>query len=80
MSNTSGTRLLADHRGVWGVIRLLESAQVTPYAGTTSSYTLSWQTKNGNTLPFMLRTEMGEGPLALLKLRDFVLPEKIFLD
>lgn len=80
MSNTSGTRLLADHRGVWGVIRLLESAQVAPYAGTTSSYTLSWQTKNGNTLPFMLRTEMGEGPLALLKLRDFVLPEKIFLD
>ncbi|MDR2224825.1 MAG: type VI secretion protein VasK [Providencia sp.] len=80
MSTTSGTRLLADHRGVWGVIRLLESAQVTPYAGTTSSYTVSWQTKNGNTLPFMLRTEMGEGPLALLTLRNFVLPRKIFLD
>ncbi|QXX83253.1 type VI secretion protein VasK [Providencia sp. R33] len=80
MSTTSGTRLLADHRGVWGVIRLLESAQVAPYAGTTSSYTVSWQTKNGNTLPFMLRTEMGDGPLALLTLRNFVLPRKIFLD
>jgi len=28
----------------------------------------------------MLRTEMGEGPLALLTLRNFVLPRKIFLD
>lgn len=80
MSTTAGTRLLEEHRGVWGVIRLLESAQVAPYAGTTNSYTLAWQTKNGHTLPFMLRTEMGEGPLALLKLRNFVLPEKIFLD
>nr|ELR5252164.1 hypothetical protein [Providencia rettgeri] len=35
---------------------------------------------DGNTLNYQLRTEMGQGPLALLKLRNFVLPEKIFLD
>ncbi|HEM7134259.1 TPA: hypothetical protein U2I51_003768, partial [Providencia rettgeri] len=64
----------------WGLIRLLETANVAPYAGSTSSYTVSWVTPDSNTLNYQLRTEMGQGPLALLKLRNFVLPEKIFLD
>lgn len=80
MTTTSGTRLYADYRGVWGIIRLLESATLAPYAGSTSSYTVSWQTFGGNTLSYVLRTEVGNGPLALLKLRNFVLPKKIFLD
>ena len=80
MTTRTGTRLYAEHRGVWGIIRLLEAATVSPYAGNTSSYTLSWSTPDGDTLLYDLRTEMGEGPLALLKLRNFVLPEKIFLD
>ena len=80
MTTNSGTRLFGDYRGVWGIIRLLEMATVTPYAGSTSSYSLSWQTLGGNTLGYTLRTEIGDGPLALLKLRNFVLPEKIFLD
>ncbi len=81
MTTSTGTRLYRDHRGVWGLIRLLEAAQVTPYAGSTSSYTVSWTTSDGNTLNYQLRTEMvAKIPLALLKLRNFVLPEKIFLD
>lgn len=80
MSTTSGTRLYADHPGVWGFIRLLDSATVTPYAGNTSSYTLSWPTLGGTPLQYTLRTEMGEGPLALLKLRHFTLPTTVFLD
>ncbi|HHR6036518.1 TPA: ImcF-related family protein [Providencia alcalifaciens] len=80
MTTSSGTRLYADHRGVWGLIRLLEAAHVAPYAGSTSSYTVTWTAPDGNTLNYQLRTEMGQGPLALLKLRNFVLPEKIFLD
>ncbi|UPQ40847.1 type VI secretion protein VasK [Providencia rettgeri] len=80
MTTSTGTRLYGDHRGVWGLIRLLETANVAPYAGSTSSYTVSWVTPDSNTLNYQLRTEMGQGPLALLKLRNFVLPEKIFLD
>lgn len=80
MTTSSGTRLNGDHRGVWGLIRLLETANVAPYAGSASSYTVSWVTPDGNTLNYQLRTEIGQGPLALLKLRNFVLPEKIFLD
>ncbi|WP_396673371.1 ImcF-related family protein [Morganella psychrotolerans] len=80
MSTKTGTRLYGDHRGVWGFIRLLENANVSPYAGNTSSYRIVWKTQNGQSLNYVLRTEMGDGPLALLKLRNFVLPDKIFLD
>lgn len=80
MTTTTGTRLYGDYRGVWGIIRLLETATITPYAGSTSSYTVSWKTLGDTNLSYTLRTEMGDGPLALLKLRNFVLPEQIFLD
>ncbi|WP_321157898.1 ImcF-related family protein [Providencia stuartii] len=80
MATSTGTRLYGDYPGVWGFIRLLETAHVAPYAGSTSSYTVTWKTPDGSTLNYQLRTEMGQGPLALLKLRNFVLPEKIFLD
>jgi type VI secretion system protein ImpL len=32
-----------------------------------SSYSLSWKAQDGRTLNYTLRTEAGEGPLALLK-------------
>ncbi|EKT56016.1 ImcF-related family protein, partial [Providencia burhodogranariea] len=80
MTTTTGTRLYGDYRGVWGFIRLLETATVSPYAGSTSSYSIDWQTLGGYSLNYTLRTEMGDGPLALLKLRNFVLPDKIFFD
>ncbi|MEQ4924997.1 ImcF-related family protein [Proteus hauseri] len=80
ITTNTGTRIYGDYRGVWGIIRLFEDAKITPYAGSSSSYSINWKTLNGKSLNYTLRTEMGEGPIALLQLRDFVLPEKIFLD
>jgi type VI secretion system protein ImpL len=70
-------RLFADYRGNWGFIRLLDSAQVTQL--DSSRYQLIWQTADGGALQYVLRSELSEGPLALLRLRNFRLPEHIFL-
>ncbi|MFH2816143.1 hypothetical protein ABK803_23010, partial [Enterobacter ludwigii] len=58
--------------------RLLDEASVKAYPGVGSSYSLSWKAQDGRSLNYTLRTEAGEGPLALLKLRNFRLPETIF--
>lgn len=68
----------ADIPGCLGWIRLLDKASVSAYPGVDSSYSLSWKAQDGRTLNYTLRTEAGEGPLALLKLRNFRLPETIF--
>ncbi|MBB3321051.1 type VI secretion system protein ImpL [Atlantibacter sp. RC6] len=78
ISTQAGTRQYADIPGAWGWIRLLDSAAVSAYPGVDSSYSLSWKAPDGRTLNYTLRTEAGEGPLALLKLRNFRLPETIF--
>jgi type VI secretion system protein ImpL len=78
ISTQAGTRQYADILGVWGWIRLLDKAAVSAYSGVGSSYSLSWTAQDGRTLNYTLRTEAGEGPLALLKLRNFRLPETIF--
>lgn len=78
ISTQAGTRQFADLPGAWGWIRLLDKAQVTPYQGVNSSFNLSWKAADGRPLNYTLRTEAGEGPLALLKLRNFVLPTQIF--
>ena len=64
--------------GAWGWIRLLDKATVSTYPGTGSSWSLSWKAQDGKALHYTLRTEAGEGPLALLKLRNFTLPAQIF--
>lgn len=78
ISTQAGTRQYADIPGSWGLIRLLDKAAVSAYPGVGSSYSLSWKAQDGRSLNYTLRTEAGEGPLALLKLRDFRLPETIF--
>ncbi|TFB27365.1 type VI secretion protein VasK [Lelliottia nimipressuralis] len=78
ISTQAGTRQYADFPGAWGWIRLLDKAVVRAYPGVDSSYSLSWKAQDGRTLNYTLRTEAGEGPLALLKLRNFRLPETIF--
>lgn len=78
ISTQAGTRQYADIPGAWGWIRLLDKAAVSAYPGVGSSYRLSWKAQDGRTLNYTLRTEAGEGPLALLKLRNFRLPETIF--
>ena len=78
ISTQVGTRQYADIPGAWGWIRLLDKAAVSAYPGVGSSYSLSWKAQDGRTLNYTLRTEAGEGPLVLLKLRNFRLPETIF--
>ena len=78
ISTQAGTRQYADIPGSWGLIRLLDQASVKAYPGVGSSYSLSWKAPDGRMLNYTLRTEAGEGPLALLKLRNFRLPETIF--
>lgn len=78
ISTRTGTRQYADMSGAWGWIRLLDKAAVSAYPGTGSSWSLSWKAPDGLRLNYTLRTEAGEGPLALLALRNFSLPEAIF--
>jgi type VI secretion system protein ImpL len=78
ISTQAGTRQFADMPGTWGLIRLLDKASVRPYPGVSSSFNITWTAQDGRPLNYTLRTEAGEGPLALLKLRNFVLPTQIF--
>lgn len=78
ISIQAGTRQYADMPGAWGWIRLLDKASVTDWPGVSSSFALSWKAQDGRSLNYTLRTEAGEGPLVLLKLRNFRLPETIF--
>lgn len=72
-------RLFGDYEGTWGLIRLLEQARVTPLNDSASHYRLQLKAPDGLDLTWNLRTELGAGPLALLKLRGFKLPTQIFV-
>uniref|UniRef100_UPI00273DE529 ImcF-related family protein n=1 Tax=Pseudomonas sp. G(2018) TaxID=2502242 RepID=UPI00273DE529 len=72
-------RLFGDYQGTWGLIRLLEQARVTPLTDSGSHYRVQLRAPDGIYLTWNLRTELGAGPLALLKLRDFKLPKQIFM-
>ena len=75
----TGERLFGDYPGTWGLIRLLEKAQVTPLDDGDSRYRMVLKAPDGLSLVWHLRTELDAGPLALLKLRGFTLPQQIFL-
>ncbi len=75
----TGERLFADYQGTWGLIRLLEQATVSALDDRDSRFRVVLSAPDGLGLTWHLRTELGEGPLALLKLRDFNLPQEIFL-
>ncbi|GLK89276.1 ImcF-related family protein [Pseudomonas turukhanskensis] len=75
-----GERLFGDFAGPWGLIRLLELAQVSALDDSDSRYRLQLKTADNLLLTWHLRTELDAGPLALLRLRGFRLPTQIFLD
>ncbi|HEY4435003.1 MAG TPA: ImcF-related family protein [Lelliottia sp.] len=75
-SNTAEMRLYEHNSGNWGFIRLLDKALITPLDSSRTQ--LVWITPDGNPLKFILRSELGDGPLSLLKLQGFSLPESIF--
>ncbi len=75
----TGERLFADLQGTWGLIRLLEQAQLTHLDDGGSQMRVVLKAPDGLGLTWHLRTELAGGPLALLELRGFTLPRKIFL-
>ena len=75
----TGERLFGDYPGTWGLLRLLEKAQVTPLDDADSRYRVVLKAPDGLNLVWHLRTELEAGPLALLKLRGFKMPRQIFL-
>lgn len=75
-SVNSGMQLYTNNQGNWGFIRLLDQALITPL--DASRIQLVWISQDGNPLKFVMRSELGDGPLALLKLQGFKLPESIF--
>lgn len=79
ISVQAGTRSYAELPGEWGLIRLLDKAEVKGYPGLNSSYRLRWDAQDGRALNYTLRTQAGEGPLVLLKLRHFTLPDTVFV-
>ncbi|MDR3104220.1 MAG: type VI secretion protein VasK [Yokenella regensburgei] len=75
-STAAGARLLTNHSGTWGVIRLLE---MTKREKTGDGlYRLTLTAPDKRPLQWLLRTQMGDGPFSLLKLRNFRLPDAIF--
>lgn len=73
-----GARLFGDYSGVWGLIRLLEQAQVNPLDDSGSRFELVLTAPDKLPLTWYLKTELGRGPLAVLMLRGFTLPDTIF--
>lgn len=72
----AGTRLFGDYSGTWGFIRWLEQGKRHPL--DRSQWMMSFTAPDGRTLQWVLRSQLGSGPLALLALRGLTLPDQIF--
>lgn len=72
-----GANLYGDYPGELGLIRWLEQGRAEKRDDGMWQLTLS--APDGKKLCWLMRTGPGGGPLALLKLRGFVLPKDIFL-
>lgn len=72
----AGTRLFGDYSGTWGFIRWLEQGKRQQLE--RSQWMMSFTAPDGRTLQWVLRSQLGSGPLALLALRGLTLPEQIF--
>ncbi|MFQ1040759.1 ImcF-related family protein [Gilliamella sp. CG16] len=75
-SDETGLKLYDYFNGDWSLIRLLEKASVKPL--DSSRYELVWKVSEEGRLRYILRTQLGQGPLTLLKLRNFTLPNRVF--
>ncbi|SMF83139.1 Type VI secretion protein IcmF C-terminal, partial [Trinickia caryophylli] len=74
-----GLRTALDSQGRFGLIRLLERAKISQE--DSARYLLTWtpDTSQGIALRVQLRSEAGAGPLDVLQLRRFTLPNRIFV-
>lgn len=75
-SVNAGARLFGDYRGTWGFIRWLDQGKRQQL--DRSQWMVSFTAPDGSTLQWVLRSQLGSGPLALLALRGFTLPDQIF--
>ncbi|MFP1900429.1 ImcF-related family protein [Lonsdalea quercina] len=75
-SVNAGARLFGDYSGTWGFIRWLDLSKRQQL--DRSQWMMNFTTPDGRTLQWVLRSQLGKGPLALLALRGFTLPEQIF--
>lgn len=73
----AGLRQAFDSTGDWAFLRLLSKADVKQLDSTR--YRLTWNTGEGEPLSYVLRTQVGAGPIDLLKLRGFRMPDRIFV-
>lgn len=72
----AGARLFGDYSGTWGFIRWLDQGKRQRL--DRSQWMMSFTAPDGRTLQWVLRSQLGSGPLALLALRGFTLPDQIF--
>lgn len=72
----AGARLFGDYSGTWGFIRWLDLSKSQQL--DRSQWIMSFTAPDGRTLQWVLRSQLGKGPLALLDLRGFTLPDHIF--
>ena len=72
----AGARLFGDYSGTWGFIRWLDQGKRQQL--DRSQWMISFTAPDGRTLQWVLRLQLGKGPLALLALRGFTLPDQIF--
>lgn len=72
----AGARLFGDYIGTWGFIRWLDQGKRAQL--DRSQWMMSFTAPDGRTLQWVLRSQLGKGPLALLDLRGFTLPDQIF--
>jgi type VI secretion system protein ImpL len=75
-SVNAGARLFGDYRGTWGFIRWLDQGKRQQL--DRSQWMVSYTAQDGRILQWVLRSQLGRGPLALLELRGFTLPDQIF--
>lgn len=73
---SAGARLFGDYSGTWGFVRWLEQGRREQL--DHSRWMMSFTAPDGRTLQWVLRSQLGKGPLALLDLRGFTLPDQIF--
>ncbi|MDH2066568.1 ImcF-related family protein [Pantoea sp. GD03673] len=72
----AGARLFGDYSGTWGFIRWLDMSKRQQL--DRSQWMMNFNTPDDRTLQWVLRSQLGKGPLALLDLRGFTLPDQIF--
>jgi len=76
-SLTAGTRVAFSAVGDWAFLRLLGTANIKPL--DSMNYALTLNHDNDYPLHYVMKTQVGAGPLDLLKLRGFKMPQRVFI-